>query len=83
MVILQNGQPLGLYKISVRDNPLLSDVEKFSYLQTFTCKNPISGLALTEINYAEAISILESHFGNRERIISKHMEALLSVEHVS
>ena len=43
----------------------------------------ISGLALTAGNYREAVDILKKRFGNREHIISKHMDALLNVETVT
>ncbi|XP_011407351.1 PREDICTED: uncharacterized protein LOC105311886 [Amphimedon queenslandica] len=34
-------------------------------------------------NYAEAVKVLESRFGNKQRIIAKHMEALLHLDPVS
>ena len=35
------------------------------------------------MNYHEAIDILKRHFGNKQRIISRHMDTLLNVEAVT
>ena len=43
----------------------------------------ISGLTLTSANYTEAIEILKRRFGNKQLIINKHMEQLLSIEGVT
>ena len=72
-----------LYVVSVHTNPSLSPIEKFTYLRTLvshTAKDAIAGLALSAINYDEAIDILQRRFGNKEKIIAKHMEALLSLD---
>ena len=37
---------------------------------------------LTEDNYDQAVSILEKRFGNKQVIIHRHMDILLSVETV-
>ena len=42
----------------------------------------ISGLSLTARNYPEAVSILKKRSGDRQRIIGKHMEALLHLDTV-
>ncbi len=42
----------------------------------------IAGLTLSSANYAEAVAILKKRFGNKQLIISKHMETLLGVEAV-
>ena len=44
--------------------------------------NAIAGLTLTSTNYAKAVEILKKRFGNKEIIISRHMETLLEVEAV-
>ena len=43
----------------------------------------IAGLSLTAANYAGAIAILKKRFGNKQQIISKHMDILLSAEAVT
>ena len=48
-----------------------------------TAYDAISGLTLSSVNYQEAIEILQKRFGNKQLIISKHMETLLTVEAVT
>ena len=63
------------YKSAVHDNESLSDIDKFTYLQSLvsrSAKDAIDGLPLTADNYSEAVTIF----------ISKHMETLLGVEAV-
>uniref|UniRef100_A0A1X7TBP0 Uncharacterized protein n=1 Tax=Amphimedon queenslandica TaxID=400682 RepID=A0A1X7TBP0_AMPQE len=48
-----------------------------SHLRTLVshlAKDAIAGLTLTDANYDEAIKVLNDQFGNKEKIISKHME---------
>ena len=40
----------------------------------------ISGLELTGANYANAVQILKTRFGNKQQIISTHMQALLGLQ---
>ena len=42
--------------------------------------NAITGLTLTAANYREAIEVLEKCFGDKQQIVDKQMEVLLSVE---
>ena len=67
-------------------NSALSDVNKFNYLQSLLEKSAyevIAGLTLPSANYGEAIGILKKWFGNRQMIISRHMEILLNLNAVS
>ena len=41
------------------------------------CFRAVAGLSLSAANYQEAISILEKHFGSKQCIIAKHMDALM------
>lgn len=69
------------YNAAVHSNTGLSDVQKFTYLKTLlsgSAKEAVGGLA----NFDEAIKLLQDRFGNKDRIISKHMEALLNIESV-
>ena len=43
----------------------------------------ISGLTLTADNYKEAVTILKKIFGNKQQIITKHMDILLSLNPVT
>ena len=74
------------YDVAIHSNPELSSVDKFTYLRTLvehSAKDAISGLSLTAANYDEAIDVLKTRFGDKQRIISKHMEILLGAESVS
>ena len=74
------------YKTAIHESPTLSDIDKFNYLRSLlerTALDAVSGLTLTAANYREAVQILEKRFGNKQQIIAKHMDALLSTEAVS
>ena len=74
------------FEAAVDKNSDLSGVEKFNCLSSLlegTAKEAVSGLSLTEANYAGAVSMLKKRFGSTQMIVSKHMEALLQVEAVS
>ena len=72
---------LGLIRFS---HPSLTGSDKFNYLRSLlkgTAREAISGLMLTEANYEEAIGILKKRFGNRQQIISRHMDILMNGDH--
>uniref|UniRef100_A0A1X7U524 CCHC-type domain-containing protein n=1 Tax=Amphimedon queenslandica TaxID=400682 RepID=A0A1X7U524_AMPQE len=74
------------YKAAVHDNSDLLPVQKFTYLRSLLSRSAqecIAGLTSTEANDTEAVIVLGSRFGNKERIIAKHMEALLHLYPVS
>ena len=43
----------------------------------------VAGLKLSTSNYTEANGTLKKRFGNKRKIISRHMDALLELESVS
>ena len=70
------------YESAVHLNSALSKVDKFNYLRSLlerSAYDSIAGLTLSSANYAEAIEVLKRRFGNREVIISRHMEILLNL----
>ena len=74
------------YESAVHLNSGLSNVDKFNYLRSLlerSAYEAIAGLTLSSANYGEAIEILKKRFGNRQMIISRHMEILLSLSAVS
>ena len=74
------------FESSIHQNTSLSNIDKFNYLSSLlesSAADAISGLAITSNNYEEAISVLKRRFGNKQLIISKHMDALLNLETVS
>ena len=73
------------FNSAVHNNPELSEVEKFNYLRSLlegSAHDAIAGLMLSSTNYKEAIKILNKRFGDKQVIISKHMESLLGIEAV-
>lgn len=74
------------YHSTIHTNGHLSDIDKFNYLRSLldnTAYDAIAGLALSAANYQEAVEVLKKRFGNRQLIISRHMESLLSVAAIS
>ena len=70
------------FESAIHNNPALSSVDKFNYLNSLlesTAAEAIAGLALTAANYEEAVDTLKRRFGNKQLIVSKHMDALLNL----
>lgn len=73
------------FESSIHNNPDLSAIDKFNYLNSLLEGNAataISGLTLSSANYDEAVVILKKRFGNRQQIITKHMDVFMSLEAV-
>ena len=71
------------YESAIHLNSTLSNVDKFNYLWSLLEKSANAGLTLSSANYIEAIEILKKQFGNKQMIVSKHMEILLNLTAVS
>lgn len=74
------------YESAIHNNKELTDVDKFNYLRSLlerTAYDAIARLTLSSAKYREEIEILQKRFGNKQLIISKHMETLLNTEPVS
>ena len=74
------------YESSIHNNPSLSNIDKFVYLNSLLegpASESVAGLRITVANYNEAVSILQGRFGDIDQIVGKHMEALLSLEVVT
>ena len=71
---------------AIHSNETLSDIEKLNYLRSFL-EGPavatIAGLALTKDNYKVAVDLLRERYGNKQVIISSHMESLLKLPRVN
>ena len=71
------------YHSAIHLNSDLSDVDKFNYLRSLldgTALEAIAGLTLSSANYQQALEILRKRFGNKQVIISKHMDTLLNMD---
>ena len=74
------------YKSAIHSNLELSEVDKFNYLRSLldrSALDAIAGLTLSSANYQQAIEILHKRFGNKQVIISKHMDTLMSMEPIT
>ena len=74
------------FELSIHLNPELADIDKFNYLSSLVegvTAEAISGLKLATANYEEGIAILKKRFGNKQNIITKHMEILLNIDAVT
>ena len=74
------------YQVAIHNNRSLSGIEKFNYLRSLLqgpALDAIAGLTLTDANYMEAVEVLTKRFGNKQLIIDRYMEVLLSVEAVT
>ena len=66
------------FKSAVHDNPTLTSIDKFNYLNSLlesAAAEAIAGLTLTSANYEEAIATLRRRFGNKQLIVNRHMES--------
>ncbi|XP_068761955.1 uncharacterized protein [Montipora capricornis] len=74
------------FESAVHKNSNLSGVDKFNYLKsllTGIAQSVVTGLALTSANYEKAVELLKRRFGNRQVVISSHMEALTKIPKVA
>ena len=63
----------------------LEDIEKFNYLHFYLegeAFRTIPDIKLTDKNYPEALEVLRRRYGNKQRIISTHMNELLNIKEV-
>ena len=71
---------------SIHLNPDISKVDKFNYLRSLLdhiALDSIDALTLSSANYQQAIDIISKRFGNKQLIISKHMDTLLNIDAIS
>ena len=74
------------FDAAVHSNPVLSNIERFNYLNSLldsAAAEAVAGLSLTDANYSEAIAILKKRFGNTQLIVNRHMDALLRITAVT
>ena len=70
------------FSSAVHSNKALTDIDKFTYLRTLLdgpAGSATVGLPLTSENYANAIDILRTRYGNKQIIISHYMDILLKL----
>ena len=70
------------FKTMVHDNERMEPLTKFTYLKKHlkgASLSSVSRLTLTAANYESAISILEKRYGNKQLLITSHIEKLLNM----
>ena len=78
-------QFLDTFSATVHRNTRISKIEKFSYLTGFlggAAEKCIEGIPLVEDNYQKALDLLGRRFGNKQVIISAHVNKLLKLDKV-
>lgn len=82
------GEPLDwqpfwdCFEAAIHANPSLSAVQKLSYLRAQLqgeAARTIAGLPLTNMNYGHSINLLKDRYGQPQRIINAHVQALLDL----
>ena len=74
------------FESTIYINTTLFAVDKFNYLSSLLeslALSAVAGLKITIANYTEAIDTLRKRFGNKQQIISRHMDTLLELEPVT
>ena len=74
------------FEANINSNRSLEDATKFSYLKSMLRDQAlaaIQGLSLTARNYKEALYILKDRYGNKQLLISSHMEKLMNIKPVT
>ncbi|KAL5518072.1 hypothetical protein EMCRGX_G003745 [Ephydatia muelleri] len=73
------------FESAVHNSNELSPVDKFNYLKSLLdgpAAAAIAGLTLSTPNYSEGVTILKKRFGNKQLIVTRHMDTLMSLEAV-
>ena len=71
------------FQAAVDNNNTLSNVEKFNYLRSYLANdayNCVAGLSLTNENYVQALNLLKERYGNKQKIITSHVNELLEMD---
>ena len=74
------------FDAAIHSNESLNDIEKLNYLRSYLegpAAATITGLALTKENYKIAVDLLRERYGNKQVIISSHMDSLLKLPRVT
>jgi hypothetical protein len=68
--------------VAVNANPNLEGFKKFNYLRaqlSGDAARAIAGFPLTNNNYKQDVDLLKTKFGEPQKIIKNHMQALLNL----
>ena len=84
MPISKIGQRFGTASIQllIQISHCLTPIEKFSYLRATlrgSAAATINGLSLSSANYEAAVALLKERYGDPQKIINAHMDALVNL----
>ena len=74
------------YQSAIHLNSELTEVDKLNYLWSLlehSAYDGIAGFTLPAANYKQPIEILHKRFGNKQIIVSKHMDMLRNMDFIS
>ena len=74
------------YEAAIHNSSELSGVQRFTYLRSYltdAALKSVSGLILTNKNYGKFLTILKKLYGNKQAIVSTHMEKLVNLRVVT
>ena len=70
------------FNAAVNSNPSISDVQKLNYLRSQLrgeASLVIAGFSLTSANYSHSVVLLKDRYGQPQKLITAHMQALLDL----
>ena len=70
------------FEVAVHSNSKISSIEKINYLLSYLtgeALKTVQGLKLSEPNYSAAIEMLQERYGDKQVLISTHMNKLLNL----
>ena len=84
MGISKIGQRFGTALIQqlIQISCLLTPIKRFSYLQASlrgSAVATINGLSLSSANYEAAVALLKKRYGDPQKLINPHMDALVNL----
>ena len=71
---------------AVNSNPVLSDVQKLSYLRAQLqgdASRVVAGFPLTNTSYNQSVALLKNRFGQPHKLVNAHLQALLHLPNPS
>ena len=74
------------FNAAVNSNPTISDVQKLNYLRSQLrgeASQLIAGFSLTSANYSHSVALLKDRYGQQQKLITAHMQALLELPNPS
>ena len=74
------------FEATIHRNSSLSDVEKLNYLMSKLsgqAKNSVSGILLSNENYAVAVELLKERYGDTQAVVTSHYTELINLKSAS